>query len=135
MSTIALLPGEGKQLKLGPMGIGVVFKLYSEDTGGRFALVEHPMAPGTFAVPHVHHNEDEYSYVLEGEVGFQLGDKVTYARPGGLIAKPRDIWHAFWNESATPARVLEIMSPGGMERYFEDIAELFAQGRIMDAAA
>ena len=130
MSAIALLPGEGKSVTLGPNGIGVVFKLYSEDTGGQFALVEHPLPPGTLAQPHLHHNEDEFSYVLEGEVAFQLGEKVLYGTPGSLIAKPRGIWHAFWNQSASSARILEIISPGGFERFFEEVAELFSDGRL-----
>jgi quercetin dioxygenase-like cupin family protein len=130
MSAIMLLPGEGKSVTLGPNSIGVVFKLYSEDTGGQFAIVEHPIPPGTLAHPHLHHNEDEYSYVLEGEVAFQLGEKVLYGKPGTLIAKPRNIWHTFWNQSASPARILEIISPGGFERFFEELAGLSADGRM-----
>jgi len=130
MSAIALLPGEGKSVTLGPNGIGVVFKLYSEDTGGLFSMVEHPLLPGTLAQLHLHHNEDEYSYVLEGEVTFQLGERVIYATPGMLIAKPRGILHAFRNQSASPARILEIISPGGFERFFEEVAELFDGSRM-----
>ena len=130
MSASALLPGEGKSVTLGPNSIGVVFKLYSEDTGGQFAMVEHPLPPRTLVQPHLHHNEDEYSYVLEGEVAFQLGEEVIYGTPGMLIVKPRGIWHAFWNQSAAPARILEIIAPGGFERFFEEVAELFADGRL-----
>jgi quercetin dioxygenase-like cupin family protein len=132
MSAIALLPGEVKSVTLGPNGIGVVFKLYSEDTGGQFSMVEHPISPGTLVIPHLHHNEDEYSYVLEGEVGFQLAEKVLYGRPGMLIAKPRGILHTFWNQSASPARILEIISPGGFERFFEELAEMYADGRMSE---
>jgi uncharacterized cupin superfamily protein len=54
----------------------------SEQTGGGFSLVEHPMAPRGLGAPmHVHRNEDEYSYVLEGEVGVQIGDDVVIGRP------------------------------------------------------
>jgi uncharacterized cupin superfamily protein len=71
------------------------------------AFVEHPIAPRTLAGPrHIHQHEDEYSYVLEGEVGFELGDEVFTAKAGELVAKPRGIWHAFWNPSDEPARIL-----------------------------
>src|SRR5687767_9624945 len=87
------------------------------------SVVEHDIAPGTLAAPlHRHLHEDEYSYVLEGEVGFQLGDEVRYAGPGELVRKPRGEWHAFWNRSGRPAKVLELIAPGGFENYFREIA-------------
>jgi mannose-6-phosphate isomerase-like protein (cupin superfamily) len=95
--------------------------------GEGFALVEHVIAPGTLAAPmHVHEHEDEFSYVLEGEVGVQVGDEVVYAGPGDLVSKPRGIWHAFWNRAREPARLLELISPPGFERYFEELAPLLA---------
>jgi quercetin dioxygenase-like cupin family protein len=112
-------PQEGETVELG--GFGVRFMA----TGEGFSLVEHPIAPRTLAAPmHVHEHEDEYSYVLEGEVGVQIGDEVRYATPGDLVVKPRGIWHAFWNRTDEPARVLEIISPGGFERYFAELAPL-----------
>jgi mannose-6-phosphate isomerase-like protein (cupin superfamily) len=92
---------------------------------GGFSLVEHPIAPRTLAGPsHVHQHEDEYSYVLEGEVGFEVGDEVFTARAGELVAKPRAIWHAFWNAGDVPASVLEVISPAGFEQYFAELAQL-----------
>ena len=98
-------------------------------TGEGFSLVEHPIAPRTLAAPmHVHEHEDEYSYVLEGEVGVQVGDEVRYARVGELVCKPRGIWHAFWNRADEPARLLEIISPAGFERYFAELTRLIQAG-------
>ena len=114
-----LSPGEGESIELG--GLGVRFMA----TGDGFSLVEHPIAPRTLAAPmHVHEHEDEYSYVLEGEVGVQIGDEVRYAARGDLVFKPRGVWHAFWNRTDKPARLLEIISPGGFERYFAELAPL-----------
>jgi hypothetical protein len=62
--------------------------------------------------------------VLEGEVGFEVGAEVFTAGAGQLVAKPRGIWHAFWNEGDAPARVLEVISPAGFERYFGELAQL-----------
>ena len=89
------------------------------------SFVEHPIAPRTLAGPsHVHQHEDEYSYVLEGEVGFEVGEDRFTARAGQLVAKPRQVWHAFWNAADEPALVLEVISPGGFERYFAELAHL-----------
>jgi quercetin dioxygenase-like cupin family protein len=104
-----------------------VFKLLAADTGGTFALVEHPIAPGTLAAPpHRHRDEDEASYVLEGNITVEIGDRVIHASPGTLVFKPRGIFHTFWNQTDEPARILEIISPAGFEKYFEEVSELAA---------
>jgi quercetin dioxygenase-like cupin family protein len=108
--------------------IGVRFMVGGEESGGGFSLVEHPMPPRALAAPlHRHSREDEYSFVLEGRVGALLGDQVVYGEPGDLIFKPRDQWHTFWNAGDEPARLLEIISPAGFERYFEELADLRAE--------
>jgi quercetin dioxygenase-like cupin family protein len=118
----------------GPFGVESLLK--GEDTDGRFALVEHPIAPHALAGPmHVHAHEDEYSYVLEGEVGFQVGDEVFSAGPGQLVAKPRGIWHGFWNAGDKPARVLELISPAGFENYFVELAPLLQPERDLEGMA
>ncbi|HEY7630082.1 MAG TPA: cupin domain-containing protein [Thermoleophilaceae bacterium] len=120
-------PADGKSGQLG--GIGVRFMIDSATSGGGFSLVEHPMPPRALGAPlHRHSREDEYSYVLEGRVGALLGDEVVYGEPGDLIFKPRDQWHTFWNAGDEPARILEIISPGGFESYFEEMVDLISAG-------
>ena len=123
-----LLPPDGGRLVwLG--GLGVRFMLDGQQTGGRCALVEHPLKPRALGSPvHTHTREDEYSFVLEGTVGVQIGDTELLATPGTLIVKPRGLPHAFWNASDAPARLLELISPAGFEAYFAAMAELFASG-------
>jgi quercetin dioxygenase-like cupin family protein len=105
--------------------IGVRFMIEGEEAGERFSLVEHPMSPRALAAPlHRHIREDEYSYVLEGRVGALLGDDVVIGGPGDLIFKPRNQWHTFWNAGEEPARILEIISPAGFERFFAELVEL-----------
>jgi quercetin dioxygenase-like cupin family protein len=116
--------------------IGVRFMVSSEESGGGFALVEHPMPPHALAAPlHRHNREDEYSFVLEGRVGALLGDQVIYGETGDLIFKPRGQWHTFWNAGDGPARVLEIISPSGFERYFREMVALPQDATPADRAA
>ena len=123
MSGMVIPPGDGRSVQLG--GLGVIFKLLAADTGGTFALVEHPIEPGTLAAtPHRHQNEDEASYVLEGEISVEIGERVIHASAGTLVFKPRGIFHTFWNQGETRARILEIISPAGFEKYFEEVAAL-----------
>jgi len=126
MSAKIVGPQAGKAGHLG--GIGVRFMAWAAETGGGFSLVEHPMAPRALAAPlHRHTHEDEYSYVLEGRMGADLGGEVVYGEPGDLVFKPRGQWHAFWNAGDEPCRILEIISPGGFERYFEELVDLRAR--------
>src|SRR5437588_775562 len=116
-------PKDGKAGFLG--SIGVRFMIDGAETGGGFSLVEHPMSPRSLAAPlHRHSREDEYSFVLEGRVGALLGDEVLVGGPGDLIFKPRGQWHTFWNAGDEPARLLEIISPAGFERFFAELVEL-----------
>jgi len=111
--------------------IGVRFMIDGDESHGAFSLVEHPMSRRALAAPmHRHTREDEYSYVFEGRVGALLGDEVVIATPGDLIFKPRNQWHTFWNAGDEPARILEIISPAGFERFF---SELVALGGVTQA--
>jgi mannose-6-phosphate isomerase-like protein (cupin superfamily) len=116
-------PRDGKAGFLG--SIGVRFMIDGDESAGGFSLVEHPMSARALAAPlHRHRREDEYSYVLEGRVGALLGDDVVEGGRGDLIFKPRDQWHTFWNAGDEPARILEIISPSGFERFFEELVDL-----------
>ncbi len=95
------------------------FLVWSEETGGGFSMVEHPIPPRTLAAPlHRHSREDEYSVVLEGRLGVLLGDEVIHANPGEVVFKPRGQWHTFWNAGDIECRMLEVISPGGFEHMF-----------------
>ena len=105
--------------------IGVRFMIDGDDAESRFSLVEHPMPPRALAAPlHRHSREDEYSFVLEGKMGALLGDELVYAKAGDLVFKPRRQWHTFWNAGDAQCRILEIISPAGFERYFEELVDM-----------
>ena len=123
-----VLPGEGRSGGLAP-GVGVVFKIDGEDTGGALSIVEHPFAVGALVPPHIHTLEDEYSIVLEGEIGFRSEDQEVVLGPGGYIVKPRGEVHAMWNAGKTPARMIEVISPAGFERFFREMTDMTAIGR------
>ena len=95
-------PNDGKYVDL--VSLGVRFMIWGEESGGSVSLVEHPIPARTLVAPlHRHSREDEYSYVLEGRMGAQLGDDVVFAERGDLVFKPRNQWHTFWNAGDLPA--------------------------------
>jgi mannose-6-phosphate isomerase-like protein (cupin superfamily) len=116
-------PNNGREGFIG--SIGVRFMIDGNEADERFSLVEHPMSARALAAPlHRHTREDEYSFVLEGRMGALLGGEVVEAGPGDLVFKPRNQWHTFWNAGDEPCRILEIISPAGFERFFQELVDL-----------
>jgi quercetin dioxygenase-like cupin family protein len=88
LARVMLSPDEGETVWLRKLGIR--FMIGGGETRDDFALVEYLIGPRALAAPmHTHHYEEEYTYVLEGEVGVQVGEEVLLARPGDLVFKPR----------------------------------------------
>src|SRR5712691_593202 len=84
-----------------------------------------PYTSRALAAPlHLHTREDEYSFVLQGRMGALLGDDVVEAGPSDLVFKPRNQWHTFWNAGDEPCRILEIISPAGFERFFQELVDM-----------
>ena len=107
--------------------LGAILMLGGDRTAGSLSLVEHPLQPRALGSPvHTHRDEDEYSVVLEGQVGAQIGEQTVVAGPGTVLVKPRGVPHAFWNPADQPARLLEIISPAGFEGYFAGLGEILA---------
>lgn len=122
-------PGEGRTGALAP-GIGVAFKIDGPDSGGALSIVEHPFEIGALVPPHIHRREDEFSIVLEGEIGFRSNDQEVVLGPGGYIVKPRGEVHAMWNAGSVPARMIEVISPAGFEEFFRELADITASGPL-----
>jgi mannose-6-phosphate isomerase-like protein (cupin superfamily) len=113
---------------------GVHWKIDSADSGGRFCVVHHPIAPRSLVAPlHRHRREDEYSYVLTGKLGALLGEEVVTAGPGTWVFKPREQWHTFWNAGDTPCEIIEVISPGGFEDFFRELTTAWGNPEQMSA--
>lgn len=126
-------PGQGRAGQLAP-GVGVVFKLLGEDTGGALSIVEHPFDVGALVPPHLHTHEDEFSIVLGGQIGFRSEDQEAVLSAGGYIVKPRGQVHAMWNAGSIPARMIEVISPAGFEGFFSEFADITDVGPPQVAA-
>ena len=124
---IVVRPGEGESIPP-TTGLGFDFKIWGHQTGGRLAVLEHPIEPRRLVPPHVHLMEDEVTYVLEGTVGVRVGDEIALAEQGTYVYKPVGVPHTFWNPTDQPARLLEIICPAGFENYFVEISNGFAAG-------
>lgn len=120
------MPGEGKSVWL--VGDLITVKVSSEETGGSFAVTEERTPPQGGPPAHLHANEDETLYVLEGEVDFLLGDQIISAGAGSSAYLPRGVVHTFKNVGTTPSRMLAVVIPGGLERFFLEAGEEAREG-------
>lgn len=100
------------------MGHLFTYLATGDDTDGQFTLTEAVVASGQEPPPHIHTHEDEAFYILEGIATFWVGEQVITATPGKLIFLPRGIPHGFKLQTDT-ARVLILLTPAGLERYFK----------------
>jgi quercetin dioxygenase-like cupin family protein len=108
--------------------IGVGFRIGGDETGGQLAIVEHPFPVGALVPPHIHSREDEFSIVTAGRIGFRSGQDEVVLGVGGYISKPRGELHTMWNAGPEEARMIEIITPAGFERFFLALAESFEAG-------
>lgn len=119
-------PDEARRIAL--YDVEFRYALGADETNGRLAMLEVTIPPRTLVKPHAHGREDEFSLVLSGSIGARIGDRTEEEiRAGSWLAKPRGIPHALWNTTDEPARVLEVVQPAGLERYFEEIAPILHQ--------
>jgi quercetin dioxygenase-like cupin family protein len=110
-------PGDGEVVR-NPVGGVVTFKTVGSDSDGRLTAFESEIAAGDGPPLHVHANEDEILYVLDGQFRFQLGDTVHEAPPGALMYVPRGVPHCFQNAGDRAGRLLIFFTPAGMEHFF-----------------
>lgn len=103
-------------------------KLTGEDTQGRFTLVENENPPGTTLPVHLHRNEDEVFYVVEGRVEFDVAGEVVEGEPGATVFLPRGVPHTWKVVGDEPARMLIMLFPAGLEGYFRELSALPSDG-------
>jgi mannose-6-phosphate isomerase-like protein (cupin superfamily) len=123
VTPFAVLSSEGTTLET-PTGSSVTIKAHTRNTNGSLTVLEFLTEPKDGPALHTHIREDELWWVLEGEYRFKLGDAIFRVSQGGMAFGPRGTPHAFQNVGDTPGRLLVITTPSGLERFFEQFAEL-----------
>lgn len=115
-----VVPGAGQTFLLA--GDLVTVKATAADTGGAYALFERRVPPGGGLPPHLHRYEDEAAVVLAGTLAVELEHRTVRVEAGGYVFVPRATPHAFANPGPEPARLLLLVSPGGLREML--VAEL-----------
>jgi quercetin dioxygenase-like cupin family protein len=125
-------PNEGVTVE-NPLTGPLTFKVRGEQTKGTLTAFETVAPTGEGPPLHVHANEDEVLYVLEGALRFKVEHEVQRAPAGSFIFIPRGVPHTWQSVGGAPAHILVIFTPAGMERFFERFTELSDGTSVPDA--
>ena len=119
-----LLPSrEGRDIRA--IGIGITMKTDGKSTHDAYSMFEYAVPPQTSGPPpHVHTREDESFVCLAGRLDVMLGGENFTIGHGDYLFLPRDVVHTFRNSADEEARVISVVSPAGLERYYQALAEL-----------
>lgn len=118
---MALAPGEGQAVWF--LDTLMTVKADAARTAGSYMVVECLLPPGFGPPPHVHHEDDEAFYVLDGELSGFCGEWSWRGASGSFILLPRGLPHGFRVEGDTPARVLQLGNGSGFERFITEAGE------------
>jgi mannose-6-phosphate isomerase-like protein (cupin superfamily) len=102
----------------------ILFKVATNDTAGGLFVMEHTHLTHGGPALHLHLDQEEWFYVLEGEVAFQIGDQRLRLGPGESALAPRRVPHTFSSVSAAPSRMIIAFCPAGrMEAFFREVRD------------
>ena len=99
------------------------FKAIGEETGEAYALCEVIVAPQGGSPPHRHSRESESFYIQDGELEFQLDDRILMATPGTFLYSPKGQIHRFTNPTNTDAKMLVWVTPAGFEKFIAEVGK------------
>jgi len=125
---VFVLPDDGRLIDF----ISVHHKLTGAQTGGAYYMFESVFEGGDGNRLHVHQNEDEFGYVLEGALEIRLPGETRIVEAGGMAHLPRHIPHALRNPLDTPSRYLFMAVPAGMENWFDALEAARQDGSLDD---
>jgi mannose-6-phosphate isomerase-like protein (cupin superfamily) len=117
-------------LSIKPFGLDLKVLLTTEATGGAISVLMGWLKPGEGPGGHVHFNQEEIFFIVEGTYELTVGGQTTTAGPGTIVFIPRTVVHRFKNVGNTTGCMLDLSLPGGQDHYFKAISELAADGGL-----
>jgi quercetin dioxygenase-like cupin family protein len=97
-------------------------KAVGKDTGSAYTLVEAETSPKDESLVQRPHRQDVTFYVLEGELEFMVEGNLSVVSAGYLLYVGRETWYAYRNVGTSSARHLKILTPAGIEKFFEEVS-------------
>jgi quercetin dioxygenase-like cupin family protein len=123
-------PDDG--VDVGAIGLGIHVRLTGADTNGAYSLFEYVVPSGLGGPPtHIHSREDELFTCTQGTVRVELDGEEHIVPAGSSLLMPRNVPHMFHNPFEQECRIVAVVSPGGLEGYYQALSELPAGPRDM----
>jgi len=119
-------PKQGLSIK--PFGLDMDVLLTTEATGGATSVIVAWHQPGEGPPDHVHFEQEEFLFIIEGFYEMTVGDETATAGPGSIVFIPRNVVHRFKNVGEITGRMLGWSLPGGQDHYLKAISDLAAGG-------
>jgi quercetin dioxygenase-like cupin family protein len=134
MRPFALAPGGGTSVE-NPTGGVTTFKTTGDQSGGGLTVIEGVAAPGEGPPLHVHREQDEFIYTLDGTFRVRLGDDLIEVLPRSFVFIPRNTPHTWQNVGEGPSRFIDTLTPASVEfeEFFQRYGELSHEERGIDA--
>jgi mannose-6-phosphate isomerase-like protein (cupin superfamily) len=137
----ALVAGEGSKIHLAYVPAGesrfgrqheirfvrtlIDIKVSTLDTDGALSVAEITSLHKGGPARHLHHEQDEWFYIVEGEHVIEVGEERYEAGPGGSVLAPRRVAHVWAHVGEGTGRLIAALQPAGeIEEFFEDLAKL-----------
>ncbi len=117
-------PEQAEPIK--PFGLDMNVLLTTEATRGAISVIMGWHKPGEGPPDHVHFNQEEVFFIVEGTYELIVGDRTSTVGPGTIVFIPRNVVHRFRNVGDTTACMLDWSLPGGQDQYFKAISDLAA---------
>jgi mannose-6-phosphate isomerase-like protein (cupin superfamily) len=114
-----------KGTQIPAIGLNITMKANGSATREAYSLFEYAIPPETNGPPpHIHTREDESFVCLAGRIDVSLGGEEFTLEFGDYLYLPRDVVHTFRNPYSDEARVISVVSPAGLEAYYQALGEL-----------
>jgi mannose-6-phosphate isomerase-like protein (cupin superfamily) len=114
-----------KGTQIPAIGLNITMKANGSATREAYSLFEYAIPPETNGPPpHIHTREDESFICLAGRIDVSLGGEEFTLEFGDYHYLPRDVVHTFRNPYSDEARVISVVSPAGLEAYYQALGEL-----------
>ena len=133
---VRLARGEDRLGEHHTIGVSTTdFKVLTKESRGDLFVMEHRSPKKGGPPRHLHHNEDEWFYVIEGDYVAEIGSDRFHLKPGDSVLAPREVPHAWAFVGDTPGRLLISFAPANrMEAFFRDNANRPKNGEYLNDA-